>query len=244
MQFGINPINDCIIEADPMQVGMLICVGSTGAGKTVTVLFLLYKLFVYALTEHKELDLYICDFKKSGDYRGLTDKFAEYDEVTNMIESFYEHFCHAEENNPNISILLIDELAGYLNWLGQQDSRKAKTIRGYLGSILSLGRSRHYYVWSVLQRVSSSLFPPGSGAIDNYQINIGMGRLTVESRKSLFAGEHFDDEEFEENYHPKTGQGLILIDGQELQPIQIPYIKDKEKLKALLRKLAKECLRT
>ena len=62
----------------------------------------------------------------------------------------------------------------------------------------------------------------------------------MESRKSLFAGEHLEDAEFEEKYHPKTGQGLILIDGQELKPIQIPYISDKAKLKALLIKLANE----
>ena len=32
----------------------------------------------------------------------------------------------------------------------------------------------------------------------------------------------------------------MLIDGQELQPIQIPYIADKTRLKQLLQKMAKE----
>lgn len=68
-----------------------------------------------------------------------------------------------------------------------------------------------------------------------------IGRLSVESRKSLFAGEHLEDTEYEERYRPKTGQGLVLIDGQDIQPIQIPYIKDKERLKILLRKVATEC---
>lgn len=62
----------------------------------------------------------------------------------------------------------------------------------------------------------------------------------MDSRKSLFAGEHLDNASFEERYHPKTGQGLVLIDGQELQPIQIPYIADKTRLKQLLQKMAKE----
>lgn len=68
-----------------------------------------------------------------------------------------------------------------------------------------------------------------------------MGKLSIESRKSLFAGEHLEDTEYEERYRPKTGQGLVLIDGQDIQPIQIPYINDKERLKTLLRKMAKEC---
>ena len=103
------------------------------------------------------------------------------------------------------------------------------------------GRSRHCYAWCIQQRISASLFPTGIGAIDNFQICVGMGRLSVESRKSLFAGEHLEDTEYEERYRPKKGQGLILIDGQDIQPIQIPYIKDKERLKILLRKMSKEC---
>lgn len=51
------------------------------------------------------------------------------------------------------------------------------------------------------------------------------------SGKSIFV--------YEERYHPKTGQGLILIDGQEIQPIQIPFISDKERLKKLLQEMAK-----
>ena len=103
-----------------------------------------------------------------------------------------------------------------------------------------LGRSRHCFVWCIQQRMSASLFPSGIGAIDNFQICIGLGRLSVDSRKSLFAGEHIDNTAFEERYHPKTGQGLVLIDGQELQPIQIPYISDKSRLKQLLQRMVKE----
>ena len=56
----------------------------------------------------------------------------------------------------------------------------------------------------------------------------------------MFAGEHLENRSFEEGYHPKTGQGVALIDGQELQPLQIPYIRDKERLKLLLREMARE----
>ena len=124
-------------------------------------------------------------------------------------------------------------------WLTQNNKKKAEEIKHIISEIMMLGRSRHCFVWSIQQRISASLYPSGIGAIDNFQINIGFGRLSIESRKSLFAGEHLDNTAFEENYHPKTGQGLVLIDGQELQPIQIPYIADKARLKQLLQKLAK-----
>lgn len=202
-------------------MGHICCIGSTGSGKSVAILYLLYQVL-----KNYSAALYIADFKKSGDYAGVTEKFAEFEKMP--------------ENNKTISILLIDEYAGYIIWLTQNDKHMAETIKRKISNILMLGRSRRCFVWCIQQRISASLFPTGIGAIDNFQICIGLGRLSVESRKSLFAGEHLDDTEFEEQYHPKIGQGLILIDGQELKAIQIPYISDKWKLKALLAKLANE----
>lgn len=195
----------------------------------------------YAREEKCKIELYVCDFKKSGDFEGITDNFAEFDKITELIEQYYNVFEDTTENSQIIKILLIDEYAGYMMWLTQNDKKKAEKIKSIISTILMLGRSRHCYAWCVQQRISASLFPTGIGAIDNFQICVGMGRLSVESRKSLFAGEHLEDTEYEEEYRPKIGQGLILIDGQEIQPIQIPYIKDKERLKILLRKMSKEC---
>ncbi len=216
-------------------MGHICCIESTGSGKSVAILYLLYQVL-----KNYSAALYIADFKKSGDYAGVTEKFAEFEKVTELIEDFYAEFEKMPENNKTIIILLIDEYAGYIIWLTQNDKHMAETIKRKISNILMLGRSRRCFVWCIQQRISASLFPTGIGAIDNFQICIGLGRLSVESRKSLFAGEHLDDTEFEEQYHPKIGQGLILIDGQELKAIQIPYISDKWKLKALLAKLANE----
>lgn len=230
MQFGYNILTEKPIFADIEKTGHVCIVGGTDSGKSVATLYCLYNLLKNFNTK-----LYICDFKKSGDYKGVSDRFAEFAEVTECIEDFYTEFEKTPENNPQIKILLIDEYAGYIIWLMQNDKKKAEEIKGKISNILMLGRSRHTFCWCVQQRISASLFPTGIGAIDNFQICIGLGRLSVESRKSLFAGEHLENVFFEENYHPKTGQGLILIDGQELQPLQIPYISDKERLKQLLR---------
>lgn len=236
IQLGYNLITEQPITAELFDVGQLCCTGGTGSGKSVAVLYCLYQVL-----RNYNVELFIADFKKSGDYVGIAEKFAEFEEVTELIEDFYAEFEKTPENNPTLKIMLIDEYAGYIVCLTQKDKKKAEEIKSKISNILMLGRSRHCFVWCIQQRISASLFPAGIGAIDNFQICIGLGRLSVESRKSLFAGEHLEDTEFEEQYHPKTGQGLILIDGQELKPIQIPYISDKEKLKALLVKLANEC---
>lgn len=101
-----------------------------------------------------------------------------------------------------------------------------------------LGRSRYIFVWCIQQRISANLFPSGIGAIDNFQICVGMSRLTPEIRKSLFVGEHLEDEAVEKTNTPGQGQGLILIDRQPLRPLVILRISIKEGLKALLIKYA------
>ncbi len=239
IQLGYNKITEKPIKVDIFATGQLCCVGGTGSGKSIFVLYILYNILKYGKKENCKMELFICDFKKSGDFKGIAKNYAEFDEITELIEQYYEEFEKTKENSATIKILLIDEYAGYIIWLTQKDNRKAKVIKEKISNVLMMGRSRHCFVWCVQQRISASLFPTGIGAIDNFQICIGMGRLSVESRKSLFAGEHLEDREYEERYHPKTGQGLILIDGQEIQPIQIPFISDKERLKKLLQEMAK-----
>lgn len=249
IQLGYDLITEQPITAEILETGHVCIVGGSGSGKSLATIYILYNLLKNNgiieknNVEKRNVELSLGDFKQSGDYAGITGKFAEFEKVTELIEDFYAEFEKTPENNPTIKILLIDEYAGYIIWLTQNDKQMAEMIKRKISNILMLGRSRHCFVWCIQQRISAGLFPAGVGAVDNFQICIGLGRLTVDSRKSLFAGEHLEDTEFEEQYHPKTGQGLILIDGQELKPIQIPYISDKEKLKALLVKLANECPR-
>ncbi|MBE5967609.1 MAG: hypothetical protein E7255_11715 [Lachnospiraceae bacterium] len=235
IQLGYNVLTEKPIMADMEQTGHICIVGGTGSGKSVGTLY-----FLYNLLKNYYVKLTICDFKKSGDYKGISDCFAEFDEVTQCIEEYYEEYECTPENNSQIKLLLIDEYAGYMIWATQNDKKKAEEIKQKISEILMLGRSRHCFVWCIQQRISASLFPSGIGAIDNFQICIGLGRLSVDSRKSLFAGEHLENMAFEERYHPKTGQGLVLIDGQELQPLQIPCISDKARLRLLLQEMARD----
>jgi len=222
------------ICVDISVTGHACIVGGTGSGKSIATLYFLYNL----IKTVENVELWIGDFKKSGDYKGLSKNFSEFDKVTDLIEDFYKVFEGTPENANEIKFLLIDEYAGYITWLAQADKKKCEEIKGKVSNLLMLGRSKHTYVWCIQQRISASLFPSGIGAIDNYQICIGLSRLTTDSRKSLFAGEHLEDEVFEKKYTPGQGQGLILIDGQPLRPLVIPRISSKEELKVLIRKYA------
>lgn len=222
------------IFSDFSNTGHLCCIGSTNSGKSMAVLYFLYNL----LKTVGNVELWIGDFKKSGDYKGLSENFSEFNEITNLVEDFYTTFEATSEDNKTIKLLLIEEYAAYITWLAQNDKKKCEEIKGKISNLLMLGRSRHTFVWCVQQRIGASLFPSGIGAIDNFQICVGFSRLTTDSRKSLFAGEHLEDEAFEKTYVPGQGQGLILIDGQHLRPLVIPHISSKDGLKALLQKYA------
>ena len=138
------------------------------------------------------------------------------------------------EGNSTIKILLIDEIAGLLTHysMTKEGKQKADEIRNIMSSILMLGRSRCCFIWLSMQRYSASIFPSSSGSADNFHVCVGLGNLTVDGRKGLFAGEHFEGEEL---LQFGQGRGIVLIDGQPLKALIIPRVS-KQKLLSLLKK--------
>lgn len=205
----------------------LIVVGGSGSGKSTAVLYWLYKIRNYGCK------LYIVDFKASREFEGITENFAEFEASYNLIKKFYEDFLATPEGGDGkIKILLIDEIAGLLTHYSMTKENKAKAdeIRNMMSSILMLGRSRKCFLWLSMQRYSATIFPASSGSADNFHICVGLGRLTVDGRKGLFAGEHFDNEE---NIRFGQGRGIVLLDGQPLKAIIIPQVSKKKVLKLL-----------
>lgn len=215
------------------KTGHFCIVGGTGSGKSVATLFLLYKVLRTGIPT----ELYIGDFKKSGDYVAISPFFAEFDSVSELIEQFYDTFEHTPEGYKGLKILLLDEYAGFITWLTQRDKKKTEEIKGKIANLLMLGRSRHCFVWCIQQRMTATLFPAGIGAVDNFQVCVGLGRLSPDSRRSLFAGEYPDNTPFMQTYQPGTGRGLILIDGKPIRPFAVPTVPDKKNLTKLCQKL-------
>lgn len=210
-------------------LGHLICVGGSNSGKTTSILYWIYK------SRKLNIKWYITDFKRSRDFWGITSSYAEYEDVYDMIRDFYQEFLEIPEGGASDGrprILLVDEVAGLLMHLSlsKAGKEKADELRGIFSSILMLGRSRKCYLWMIMQRYTASIFPCSSGGADNFYVAVGLGRLTVDGRKGLFAGEHFEGED-ELNF--SQGNGIVLIDGQPLKSLIIPTVS-KRKLKELL----------
>jgi len=212
-------------------LGHLIVVGGSGSGKSTALLYWLVKMKKINIP----IELHIMDFKASHEFVGITDSYAEFEACYEKIVKFYNMFCALEEGGDGtVKILLIDEIAGLLTHLGMSKEGKARAdeIRMIMSSILMLGRSRNCFLWLAMQRYTATIFPASSGAVDNFHIYVGLGRLSVDSRRSLFAGEHI---EAEEKLLFGQGKGIVLIDGQPLQTLIIPQVS-KQKLLQILQK--------
>jgi hypothetical protein len=211
------------------SLGHLIVVGGSGSGKSTALLYWLVKMKKVNIP----IELHIMDFKASHEFVGITDNYAEFETCYEKIVEFYNMFIMLEEGGDGtVKILLIDEIAGLLTHLGMSKEGKAKAdeIRMIMSSILMLGRSRNCFIWLAMQRYTATIFPSSSGAVDNFHIYVGLGRLSVDSRRSLFAGEHI---EAESNLMFGQGKGIVLIDGQPLQTLIIPQVS-KEKMLCIL----------
>ena len=210
-------------------LGHLVVLGGSGSGNSTGLLYWQVKM----KRSNIPLELHIMDFKASHEFVGITDHYAEYEGCYEKIEKFYDVFSTLEEGGDGtVRILLIDEVAGLLTHLGMTKEGKVKAdkIRMIMSSILMLGRSRNCFLWLAMQRYTATIFPASSGAVDNFHIYVGLGRLSVDSRRSLFAGEHIDAEE---ELLFGQGKGIVLIDGQPLQTLIIPQVS-KEKLLHIL----------
>ena len=210
-------------------LGHLIVVGGSGSGKSTALLYWLTKMKINNIP----MELYIMDFKASHEFMGITDNYAEFEACYEKIIEFYNMFSIlGEGGDGTVKILLIDEIAGLLTHLGmsKDGKKKADEIRMIMSSILMLGRSRNCFLWLSMQRYSATIFPASSGAADNFCIYIGLGRLSVDSRRSLFAGEHIEEEN---ELLFGQAKGIVLIDGEPLQTLIIPQVSKQEMLRIL-----------
>lgn len=198
--------------------------GSSGSGKSQALLFLMGKL----LQAQPDICLYVCDFKKSEDFKFLEGYPYYYagKDCYNGIMAYYERFSEIRENGSDGRryLLICDEypsLINYLQMLDKQNKTKyANDILGAVSEILMLGRGtgNGCSVWFITQRSDSSLF--SNGARDNFMVIIGLGKLSKEQRVMTFAGEEIPDRIFH------AGEGMLLADGEEITAVKYPLIED------------------
>lgn len=200
--------------------------GATGSGKTYAVKLMLGKIATYA----PGAKAVICDYK-ADDFRFLagTSRYYDFDRCVEGLNSFYNAFQTRQSGgNPSRSfrLLMFDEWAAFVSML---DKKEAEDAKRKLATLLMLGRSFNYYILISQQRADAAYF---ATARDNFNLVLGLGNLSKESRDMFFAG-------YKEELAPvrRQGEGYMLTNGTGLQHIQVPTVRDGKKLDDAIRRL-------
>lgn len=194
--------------------------GGSGSGKSYALQYLIGCI----LQDISISDFYICDFKNSHDFEFLEnyEHFYVNTGCFDGIMSYYDRFTQKRQNKRQRgrSLLIIDEYPAFISYLSSidklQKTKKASEITNAIAEILMLGRGINCGVWIVTQRADASLF--ANGARDNFQVILGLGRMSREQKGMVFTGEEIPDRIY------RQGEGLLLADGHPLYEIKIPKI--------------------
>lgn len=210
------------VNLDPITHCHSLVTGSSGSGKSKTVLYLIGSL----LCSNPDSVLYICDFKKSDDFSFLNRYKHYYGGIDcyKGIMEYYTQFDNARQSGYDGSyyVLIADEYPAFITYLESQDkankTKRANDILSAVAEILMMGRGLGFGLWIVTQRADSSWF--SSGSRDNFMSLLSLGRLSREQGLMIFSGEDIPTRIY------KTGQGLLLADGQALREVVFPLITD------------------
>lgn len=210
---------------EPIKAPHTIIVGSTGSGKTY-----FSKLFLGKVALHiKSMALFVCDFKGDDDFLFLNgcSNYFRFMECANGLEQFYNRFLDRQKNPSSertMLVLFFDEWASYLNFL---DKKNAEEEKKKLSNLLMLGRSFNVHVVISQQRADAQYF---STARDNFNLVVGLGNLSPESKDMLF-------HDYKDNMENtcRQGTGYMLTNGMDLKRIVVPTVTNMDKLHNIIR---------
>lgn len=229
--FDADPLNEGnqeYVRWDTRIAPHAICFGPTGSGKSYG-----SKLILGRLSTHLAAKAVICTYKGGAgndfDFLAGAPRFFEYDQCSDGLDMFYQSF-QARQSGKNTSrsfrLLVFDEWAAYLSNLASKKEVDAATKK--MATLLMLARSYNYHIWVIQQRCDSSYF---ATARDNFNLVIGLGSLSKESTAMFFSG-------YKEEICPvqQQGEGYLTVNGT-LRHIQVPIVRDMDKLNAAIRQL-------
>lgn len=178
--------------------------------------------------ESQNQKIFLADFKSQdfsflkgcSHYYQWMDVGKGIEEITNVLQARQQGM----DSSNDFRIVAIDELASYLNSIEKKEAEKTKL---QIASLLMLGRSFNIHVLVSQQRPDASYF--AAGARDNFNVIISLGNPSKEA-KQMFA--------FDDDLPPvhKLGSGYMLTNNTDLKAIQVPKIKNMDKLHAAIKR--------
>lgn len=196
----------------------ILCIGSTGSGKTYFCKLLLGRIGL----KMPDAVVTICDFKND-DFSFLEGchNYYGYMRCKEGFDAFFEMFTNRQNEtdaNRDFRMLFFDEWASFLNTL---DKKEAEAYKAKLATLLMLGRSFNVHVMISQQRADASYF---STARDNFSVIVALGNLSKES-KAMFFGDFKDEMRI-----CNIGEGHVLFNGARMEYLTVPTVRNEAKM--------------
>lgn len=215
--------------------------GPSGSGKSKALLYLLGRVLFKVSSN---MEIYVCDFKNSEDFKFLKGLPHYYtgDDCYRGIREYYDIFQQVRETGTDYPrhLLICDEYPALVNYLQGMDklhkTHKTDEVLMAISSILMLGRgtANGFGVWIITQRPEANLFKGGSR--DNFMVILALGRLSKEQKSMVFP--NIADEIPNRSF--QKGEGMLLADGHDIQQVKFPLIDNEEDWCAHIRTIMDE----
>ena len=198
-------------KVDFSKVPHLLIVAPSGSGKTYLLTYILGQL------AKKPILLLLADFKgvdfiEFDGCRGYYKHTAVADALNLVFEELQSRMANPRSDNQPL-YFCVDEWAGFLSLYPK---KAQEDFKQKMASILMLGRGVGVFVIMALQRADAAYIT----GRDNFGNCIGLGHLSKESIRMLFADEA-------DQIQPKPrGRGYLRIDGKPLAEIVVPKLQN------------------
>lgn len=204
--------------------------GMSGSGKSYATNLLFARICNRSESQDK---VYFADYKQDDQFEYLRrcPRYYPYNSSTEALETVYKILQKrqsGEDTSRNSVSLIFDEYMAYILAIQNNNKKKADEVMRKVSEILMLGRSLAVRLIISCQRPDASAFPSGSRL--NYGIIIIVGAPIRSIYEMLIPKEYIDligDRKF------KVGEGVVLLQGSQLEFIKIPMIRDEEKMKQI-----------
>lgn len=204
-------------------------VGPSGTGKTVFSASLAARIALHV----PDSKLWIASYKDDDFFNFCHDvegvRYHYFNESVEAIREFYTILEARLGGNPDRSfrLLWVDELAAMVTGL---EKKQAEFVKNAAASILQTGRSLNCQLLVSVQRADSTYF--NNGARENFGNVVFLGTNITKEAAGMFGIDR-------NTLPPVTGRaGYYIVNGDsdKIRPIQVPLIRNMDKLTAALLK--------